>query len=114
MSAAIDYAHLDLYVQGDRALLDEILTIFEEQAALLKAALVASASDENWRNAAHSLKGASRGVGAFSLGDAAEAAEALIGADPNIGEARRALLPVLHARIDAALAYSRLLRAGQT
>jgi HPt (histidine-containing phosphotransfer) domain-containing protein len=113
LSAPIDYSHLDLYVQGDRALLDEILTIFEEQAALLRAALDPSATDDDWRHAAHTLKGASRGVGAFLLGDAAEAAEALVGVEAQIRDARLALLPILHERIEAAVAYARILRDGE-
>ena len=113
MSAAIDYSHLDLYVQGDRGLLDEILVIFEEQAEVLRAALDPAASDEEWRNVAHKLKGASRGVGAFALGEVAEAAEALIGPHSRMHEARSALLPLLHDRIDAAITYARLLRDGR-
>jgi len=60
---------------GDRGLLDEILTIFIEQAETLAAVLCEIPDDETWREAAHKLKGASRGVGAWALGDLAEAAE---------------------------------------
>lgn len=109
MSAPIDYSHLDMYVQGDRALLDEILTIFEDQAKALKAALDPAATDDVWRHAAHTLKGAARGVGAFSLGDAAEQAEGLVGEDAG---ARAALLPIINDRVDAAVAYARILRDG--
>jgi HPt (histidine-containing phosphotransfer) domain-containing protein len=113
VSVAIDFSHLDLYVQGDRDLLDEILVIFEEQAEILKSALDPAASDDEWRNAAHKLKGASRGVGAFALGEVAEAAEALIGPHARMKEARRALLPILHDRIDAAVDHARLMRDGK-
>jgi len=112
VSAPIDYSHLDMYVQGDRALLDEILTIFEEQANALKEALDPAAADEAWRHASHTLKGAARGVGAFSLGDVAEEAERLVGDDAGMRAARSALLPTIVARIDAAVSYARILRDG--
>lgn len=79
MTDAIDIQHLEQYVFGDRALLDEILTIYIEQATMLLDRLDAAADDENWHSTAHTLKGASRGVGAWAVGDLAEAAEKLTG-----------------------------------
>ncbi len=80
MTAPIDLEHLNKYVFGDEALLREILGIFREQIATLANRMAPDASDDDWRLAAHTLKGAARGVGAWALGDAAERAEAL-GAD---------------------------------
>lgn len=77
MMAAIDLDHLDKYVLGDRALLDEILTIFIDQAEMLVSRLDAPENNDSWREIAHTLKGASRGVGAWTLGDLAEHAEKL-------------------------------------
>lgn len=73
----IDISHLERYVFGDRALLDEILTIFIEQATMLSERLDPTADGEDWKSVVHTLKGASRGVGAFALGDIAERAEML-------------------------------------
>lgn len=80
MSAPIDLEHLNRYVFGDKALLGEVLGIFKEQAALISDRMQPSMDDEAWHLAAHTLKGAARGVGAWALGDAAERAEALSGA----------------------------------
>lgn len=80
MVAPIDLDHLNRYVFGDRALLHEVLGIFKEQAASLATEMRPSMDDDAWRHAAHTLKGAARGVGAWALGDAAEHAETLSGA----------------------------------
>lgn len=76
MSAPIDLEHLNKYVFGDKALLNEVLGIFKEQATSLSEQMTPSMDDEAWRLAAHTLKGAARGVGAWALGDAAAQAEA--------------------------------------
>jgi HPt (histidine-containing phosphotransfer) domain-containing protein len=75
MTAPIDLDHLNRYVFGDKALLAEILGIFKEQAASLSERMTPAMDDEAWHLAAHTLKGAARGVGAWALGDAAERAE---------------------------------------
>ena len=80
MSAPIDLDHLNRYVLGDRALLLEVLGIFKEQATSLSIRMRPAMDDEAWRHAAHTLKGAARGVGAWALGDAAAHAENLTGA----------------------------------
>lgn len=108
MHAPIDRSHLDQYVFGDRALLDEILTIFIDQASAWIARMEPSLNDQDWHLAAHTLKGASRGVGAWVLGDLAEQAEALVGAGRQ--EARRAIAADLKAAADAAIAYAREIR----
>lgn len=81
MSAPIDLEHLNRYVFGDKALLGEVLGIFKEQAALISDRMQPSMDDEAWHLAAHTLKGAARGVGAWALGDAAERAEKSFGAE---------------------------------
>lgn len=77
MTEPIELRHLEQYVFGDQALLDEILSIFVDQVTLLVERLHGTEDDAEWRSAAHKLKGASRGVGAWALGDLAEAAEDL-------------------------------------
>ncbi|MEK7265503.1 MAG: Hpt domain-containing protein [Pseudomonadota bacterium] len=79
MTDAIDILHLEQYVFGDRSLLDEILTIYIDQATMLLERLDAASDDQSWHSTAHTLKGASRGVGAWAVGDLAEAAEKLTG-----------------------------------
>lgn len=94
MSAAvmIDVQHLEKYVDGDDALRDEILSIFGDQIELLGKQFSIDQTDEGWRNTAHAMKGAARGVGAWALGDLCESAEELIGQIPGKSEQRAAIL----------------------
>ncbi|MFN0022549.1 MAG: Hpt domain-containing protein [Parvularculaceae bacterium] len=81
MTAPIDLKHLDRYVCGDKALLDEVLGIFVDQARSITERMRPGVSDCDWRLAAHTLKGAARGVGAWRLGEAADRAEAATNSD---------------------------------
>lgn len=107
MADIIDFNHLELYVGGDTALRDEILTIFTEQAEMWIGRLDAGLADEDWYNAAHALKGASRGIGAWSVGDLCEAAEKLVGQGEQKASSRRALLSELKAEINLAIEEAR-------
>jgi len=85
MSAAakpVDIAHLDRYTGGDAAINAEVLRLFEGQCREIVARLESLLSDgspgdlaRKWHEAAHALKGAARGIGAFALADAACDAE---------------------------------------
>lgn len=99
----IDFAHLEKYVSGDDALREEILGIFSEQVRLLLDQFDVFQPDEDWKNAAHTLKGASRGVGAWALGQICEDAEKLVGPAPAKREARATLLVSLRFLAHAAL-----------
>ncbi|MEL6791229.1 MAG: Hpt domain-containing protein [Pseudomonadota bacterium] len=81
MSDLIDLNHLQLYVGDDVSLRDEILSIFEDQLALWMGRLSPDMDDDTWYQAAHTLKGAARGVGVWAIGDLCEKAEALMGPD---------------------------------
>jgi HPt (histidine-containing phosphotransfer) domain-containing protein len=77
-AAAVDLDHLARYTGGDVALNAEILRLFDSQASELvqKLQTIIEARDaRSWKVAIHTLKGAARGIGAFTLGDAAAAAE---------------------------------------
>lgn len=114
MKPPIDLDHLNQYVCGDKALLDEVLTIFDEQAGMWLARLDPALDDEDWRDAAHTLKGASRGVGSWTLGDLCEEAERLVGGVPEKTAKRRDLLVRIAGRVEEAIAEaSRLKLAGQ-
>ncbi|MBL8582207.1 MAG: Hpt domain-containing protein [Rhizobiaceae bacterium] len=69
-SRPIDLAHLSRQTMGDRALEQEVLGLFLQQAILVKEQIAAADTKERLR-LAHSLKGSARGVGAFALGDCA-------------------------------------------
>ena len=66
--------YLEGFAAGDSDVVDEVLGLFREQAAIWGPML--EAGQPGWRDAAHTVKGMARGIGAFALGDACEAAEA--------------------------------------
>jgi len=77
-NAVIDIEHLSRYTGGDATLNAEVLHLFDTQTSELVERLrtVLDARDtKSWKEVTHTLKGAARGVGAFSLADAAAAAE---------------------------------------
>ncbi|WP_417469974.1 Hpt domain-containing protein [Maricaulis sp.] len=71
-----DAAHLARYTGGDAALKAELLALMCEQAERCIGLITAAPDRQTWISALHTLKGAARGVGAFALGEACEAAEA--------------------------------------
>ena len=76
--AAVDIEHLSRYTGGDESLNAEVLHLFDVQTSELVDRLnnILDARDaKSWKEITHTLKGAARGVGAFSLADAAAAAE---------------------------------------
>ena len=101
LTGAVDFAHLESYAAGDAALIEEVLSMFREQAALWVRLLDPFGPHEGWRDAAHTLKGASLGVGAFQLAEACDAAEQGAGAD---GGAKSVQLEHIRDALDAALA----------
>ena len=113
LGSVIDFDHLEKYVAGDDALRDEILQIFAEQVESLLLQFDVFQSDENWKNTAHTLKGASRGVGAWKLGKLCEEAEALVGAAPAKQEARATTLVSLRHMARAAVEQANSVRLDQ-
>ena len=75
--APVDLAHLRRFTLGDRRLEREVLTLFIEHAPVSIAAMRAALTDRDWTNAAHSLKGSARAVGAWRIATLAERAEQL-------------------------------------
>jgi HPt (histidine-containing phosphotransfer) domain-containing protein len=101
LTGAVDFAHLESYAAGDTALIEEVLSMFREQAALWVRLLDPFGPYEGWRDGAHTLKGAALGVGAFQLAEACDAAEA--GAEAQ-GGIKSAQLSRIRDALDAALA----------
>jgi HPt (histidine-containing phosphotransfer) domain-containing protein len=106
----IDNAHLDRMTLGDIALEHEVLAMFSAQAVGLIGRLAVLSSDgrsSEGRSSeslalAHTLKGSARAIGAFRVGDAAEAleaalrngddsSEAMAGLKDSVAEARSAI-----------------------
>lgn len=107
LNSAIDFDHLEQYAAGDDELRAEILDIFSSQVVTLMEEFDVFQSDEEWHMTAHTLKGASRGVGAWSLGSACEDAEKLVGAAPAKQEARATILVSLRFLAAAAVAEAK-------
>ena len=81
---AVDLEHLARYTGGERELNSEVLRLFDGQITKMVAelhTLLASRDAKRWREVAHSIKGAARGVGAFCMGDLAAFAEPINPAD---------------------------------
>jgi HPt (histidine-containing phosphotransfer) domain-containing protein len=100
LTGAVDFGHLESYAAGDQGLVDEVLSIFREQAAVWMRLLDPEGSGGGWRDAAHTLKGAASGVGAFQLAAACEAAERA--AEAAVGE-KAVLLNRVRDELDLAL-----------
>jgi HPt (histidine-containing phosphotransfer) domain-containing protein len=74
----VDIAHLSRYTGGDADINSEVLMLFTGQSEQLLSRLDAaldSRDPKSWHDIAHSLKGGARGIGAFALAEAAQAAE---------------------------------------
>lgn len=84
----VDLAHLARYTGGDAALNAEILRLFQGQAESLVGQMkdiIERGDAKSWREVAHALKGAARGIGAFALADTAAEIEPI---DPGADAAR--------------------------
>lgn len=71
--SAVDFGYLESFTAGDRQVIAEVLALFQEQAELWLGRL--DTAGDGWRDLAHTIKGASRGIGANALGDVADRAE---------------------------------------
>jgi HPt (histidine-containing phosphotransfer) domain-containing protein len=75
LTGAVDFGHLEHFAAGDGALIDEVLALFRAQSAAWMQRLEPDGEAGAFRDAAHTLKGAALGVGAFALAEACDAAE---------------------------------------
>ena len=73
----IDRKHLDSMTGGNRELAVEVIEIFQHQIEIWARMLDPKADTQQWTDAAHTLKGASLGIGALRLAKACETAEQL-------------------------------------
>jgi hypothetical protein len=87
----IDLAHLSRQTLGDRAVEEEVLSLFMHQTATVHDKIRAAGAEER-RRLAHGLRGAALGIGALAVAEAASAVEAEPGS--------RALVNSLSRRIE--------------
>ncbi len=99
----LDEDHLNGYTGGDTYLARDVLVIFADNAPIYLEELKSCDSD-SWRAAAHKLKGAARGIGAWRLARAAERAE-FLGHPPSDSPKRDRAIDSLKSRLDELLAY---------
>lgn len=66
----VDLVHLARQTMGDRALEQEVLALFVQQALMVRDQIV-SADNAERLQLAHNLKGSARGIGAFAIADCA-------------------------------------------
>ena len=84
----VDLSHLARYTGGDRGLNSEILKLFDGQISEMVSQLLGVLEQRDarkWREVTHTIKGAARGVGAFTMGEIAADAEPV---DPAINPDR--------------------------
>lgn len=74
-AAPLDLSHLARQTLDDREIEVEVLTLFVRQATLARQEIL-SATIEERRRLAHTIKGSALGIGAFAVADAAVAIEA--------------------------------------
>jgi HPt (histidine-containing phosphotransfer) domain-containing protein len=101
LSTPIDLSHLARYTGGEKALNSEILRLFDSQVTDMVGQLndVLEIRDaKRWREIAHTIKGAARGIGAFGMGEAAAAAEPI---DPANADKAKAAIRTLQIEADS-------------
>ncbi len=101
MSTPVDLSHLARYTGGEKALNAEILRLFDSQVTDMVGQLndVLEIRDaKRWREIAHTIKGAARGIGAFGMGEAAAAAEPI---DPANADKAKAAIQTLQNEADS-------------
>ena len=74
----IDMKHLCHYTMGDVDLAQEVLNLFRVQARLYVEALQKPGTPDEWKLAAHTLKGSAQSIGAEQLAEAARECEKIV------------------------------------
>lgn len=97
----IDLDHLDQQTFGDSVLARELLGLFEQQCERLWPALTGVTAEPSRSDAAHTLKGGARAVGAFPIASLADRIEAAADAD----HSSDTVAPLIQALGDAIAAY---------
>ncbi len=93
--APIDLTHLSRYTLGDKALEQEVLQLFAAEVPVTLGRLRFADTDRAWQEAAHTIKGSARAVGAWEVAGLAEKAEQL-----PAGDDRRQMLRQLHTALE--------------
>lgn len=73
----VDLVHLSKYTLGNRKLEKEVLELFNQQSVIYLKRLAEAENMVNWHQAAHTIKGSAKGIGAWKVAELAENAELL-------------------------------------
>ncbi|MFJ5367750.1 Hpt domain-containing protein [Bosea sp. CER48] len=103
---SIDTEHLSRQTGGDHELERELLTLFAQQCALHLRTIHGSADRQARIDAAHTLKGAARAIGAWQVADAADRIEDELG-QPEPSPSENALDALTLAAAEARAAIAR-------
>lgn len=78
----VDLVHLARYTLGSRSLEREVLELFLTQSIMYLNRLKQAMNEKSWHDAAHTIKGSAKGIGAWQVVASAEAAESMQGKIP--------------------------------
>lgn len=98
----VDLVHLSRQTFGSKDLEAEVLNLFLSHSLCCLQRLQAATTDQQWIDAAHSIKGSARAIGAWEVGDLAEQFEqqAIAGLLGEKAEASRAIEQAVSATND--------------
>ena len=114
LAGAVDFDRLQAYAGGDPDLVEEVLGLFDEQAAVWLRLLEGAGDGQGFRDAAHTLKGSALGLCADALAEACGRAEAASDAEPGV---RAVMAARVHDEVDrvmtdaAAWRHERMIRS---
>jgi HPt (histidine-containing phosphotransfer) domain-containing protein len=100
----VDQAHLNRMTGGDQDLAAEVLGLFREQWDLWVRLLDPTTDTLDWGNAAHTIKGSARGIGAWQLGEVCGGAEEDARAGELTRDQKRVWLEAISNEMDAVIA----------
>ncbi len=90
-SRPVDMVHLSRQSLGDRALENEILSLFQSQSALYLDRLLNAKSADERRMASHTILGSARGIGAWRVAEEAQRIELAAGVGPDCSRLKEAV-----------------------
>ena len=108
---AVDLAHLARHTMDDRDLEREVLEMFVVQSQVYLIRLKDARTADAWRDAAHTIKGAARGIGAWPVAEMADEVERLSKVDDP--EAQRAAIRELDKLVAITNEFIRDFLAGE-
>lgn len=99
----VDLVHLARYTLGSRSLEREVLALFQTQSIIYLNRLKQAMNEKSWHDAAHTIKGSAKGIGAWQVVASAEAAECIRGKIP--AKKRKSVVAALEDEIQEANSY---------